>query len=93
MPPIYEKNLQDVIFGTTSFLLNFNELKPPICRFFDWTLLEFLGKLSLLANEVLKCAMNTGREVLVKLLILWTRHSQRGRPALQRQQKKPVKYT
>jgi ankyrin repeat protein len=31
---------------------------------------EFLGNLNLLANEVLKCAMNTGHEALVKLLIV-----------------------
>src|SRR5450432_4505891 len=66
----YKKNLQDVIFDTTLFLLNFNELNPPIYRFFDWTLPEFLGNLNLLANEVLKCAMNTGYEALVKLLII-----------------------
>ncbi|KAF4958299.1 hypothetical protein FGADI_2465 [Fusarium gaditjirri] len=66
----YEKNLQDIIFDTTSFLLNFNELDPPICRFFDWTLPEFLGNLNVLANEVLKCAMDTGNEALVKLLIV-----------------------
>ena len=66
----YEKNLQDVIFDTTLFLLNFNELNSPICRFFDWTLPEFLGNLNLLANEVLKCAINTGHEAMVKLLIV-----------------------
>src|SRR5271168_4182411 len=65
-----EKNLQDVIFDTTLFLLNFNELNSPICRFFDWTLPEFLGNLNLLANEVLKCAMNTGHKASVKLLIV-----------------------
>jgi hypothetical protein len=31
----YEKNLQDVIFNTILFLLNFNELDSPIYRFFD----------------------------------------------------------
>jgi ankyrin repeat protein len=66
----YEKNLQDIIFDTTSFLLNFNELDSPICRFFDWTLPEFLENLNELANEVLKCSMNTGHEALVKLLIV-----------------------
>jgi ankyrin repeat protein len=66
----YKKNLQDVIFDTTSFLLDFNKLDSPICRFFDWTLSKFLGNLNLLANEVLKCAMNTGHEALVKLLIV-----------------------
>jgi len=62
----YEKNLQDVIFDTASFLLNFNQLDSPISRFFNWTLTDFLANLNLLANEVLKCAINTGHEVLVK---------------------------
>jgi hypothetical protein len=72
----YEKNLQDVIFNTVLFLLNFNELNTPICSFFDWTLpeflgnLKFLGNLNLLANEVLKCAINTGHEAVVELLIV-----------------------
>jgi ankyrin repeat protein len=66
----YEKNLEDVIFNTTLFLLNFNKLNSPICRFFDWTLPVFLGNLNSLANEVLKCAMNTGHEASVKLLIV-----------------------
>jgi ankyrin repeat protein len=66
----YKKNLQDVIFDTTLFLLNFNKLNSPICRSFHWTLPEFLGNLNFLANEVLKSAMNTGHEVLVKLLIV-----------------------
>ena len=66
----YEKNLQDVIFNTTLFLLNFNELNTPKCSFFDWTLPEFLGNLNLLANEVLKCAMNTRHEAVVELLIV-----------------------
>jgi hypothetical protein len=63
----YGKDLQDVVFNTTSFLLNFNELNTN--RFFDWTLLEFLEKLDKLAVEVLKCAMDTGHEVVVKLLL------------------------
>jgi hypothetical protein len=33
----YEKNLQDFIFDTFSFLLNFNQLDSPIYRFFDCT--------------------------------------------------------
>ncbi|RYP81792.1 hypothetical protein DL769_001832 [Monosporascus sp. CRB-8-3] len=66
----YEKDLQDVIFDTTAFLLNFNELDPPIRRFFSWTLPEFFRNLNVLANEVLKCAMNIGHEALVKLLIV-----------------------
>jgi hypothetical protein len=71
----YETDLQDVVFNTTSFLFNFNELNT--CRFFDWTLPEFLGKLDKLPVEVLKCAMNTGHEwavqegheVVVKVLL------------------------
>jgi ankyrin repeat protein len=71
----YGKDLQDVIFDTASFLLNFNELNTR--RFFDWTLPEFLGNLESLPAEVLKCVMNTGHEwavqegneVVVKLLL------------------------
>jgi hypothetical protein len=63
----YGKSLQDVIFNTTSFLLNFNKLNTRC--FFDWTLPEFLGKLDNLATEVLKCAMNAGYEVVVELLL------------------------
>jgi hypothetical protein len=66
----YGKNLQDVIFDTTLFLLNFNKLNSPIYRSFGWTLPEFLGNLNFLANEVLKSATNTEHEVLVKLLIV-----------------------
>ncbi|KAL5327092.1 hypothetical protein ACEPPN_004783 [Leptodophora sp. 'Broadleaf-Isolate-01'] len=65
----YEKSLEDTIFDTTSFLLNLNELDPPVYRFFDWTLLEFLSNLHLLANEVLKCAKDTGHKAVVKLLL------------------------
>jgi hypothetical protein len=50
----YGKNLEDTIFNTTSFLFDLNELGPPIYRFFDWTLQEFLRNLDVLANEVLK---------------------------------------
>ena len=63
----YGKSPEDVVFNTTSFLLDFNKLKTP--RFFDWTLPEFLGKLDKLAIEVLKCAMDTGHEVVVQLLL------------------------
>jgi ankyrin repeat protein len=66
----YEKNLQDVIFDTILFLLNFNKLNSPICCFFDWTLPEFLENLNILVNKVLKYAMNKGHEALVKLLIV-----------------------
>jgi len=66
----YEKNHQDIVFDTTSFLLNFNELDFPIYRFFDWTLPEFLGNLNVLANEVLKLAMGTEHASLVKLLVM-----------------------
>ncbi|KAH8693477.1 heterokaryon incompatibility protein-domain-containing protein [Phaeosphaeriaceae sp. PMI808] len=38
----YERNIQDIIFDTTLFLLNFNELDSPICRFFDWTLARWM---------------------------------------------------
>ena len=63
----YGKDLQDVLFNATSFLLNINELN--IRRFFDWTLLEFFEKLDQLAVEVLQCAMDTGHESVVKLLL------------------------
>ncbi|KIN03076.1 hypothetical protein OIDMADRAFT_195666, partial [Oidiodendron maius Zn] len=53
----YNKNLQDIVFDTTSFLLNFSTLN--IHRFFNWTILDFFRKLDTLASEVLKCAMNT----------------------------------
>ena len=56
----YGKNLEDTIFDTTSFLLNLNELGPPICRFFDWKLRDFFINLDVLANEVPKCAKDTG---------------------------------
>jgi hypothetical protein len=65
----YTKDLRDVVFDTTSFLLKFNKLDPPICRFFDWSLPEFLGKLDTLAVEVLKRAMNAGHEAVVQLLL------------------------
>lgn len=65
----YGKSLQDTIFDTVSFLLKLYELDPPICRFFDWTLLEFLENLHILANEVLQCAKDTGHEAVVKLLL------------------------
>jgi hypothetical protein len=64
----YGNSPEDIIFDTTSFLLNFNELGSPICRFFDWTMPKPLGNLNVLANEVLKCAMNTGHEAFVRLL-------------------------
>jgi hypothetical protein len=66
----YEKSLQDVIFDTTSFLLDFNQSDPPICRFFDWELPKFLRNLNSLANEVLECAMNEECEAVVRLLIV-----------------------
>jgi hypothetical protein len=66
----YEKNIQDVIFDTTAFLLHFNELSSPINRFFDWTLPEFFSNLNTLANKVLKYAFDIGHEGLVKLLIM-----------------------
>jgi len=69
LKPNYGKHLQDVIFDTTSFLLDFNKLDTPIYRFFDWTLPEFLGNLNILANEVLKCAMKTRHEAVGKLLL------------------------
>ena len=75
LTPDYGKDIQDVVFNTTSFLLDFNKLN--IRRFFDWTLPEFLGNLDKLLTEVLKCAMNTehkwavqeGHGVVVKLLL------------------------
>jgi hypothetical protein len=70
LKPNYEKDLQDVIFDTTSFLLKFNRLDPPICPFFSWTLPEFFENLNVLANEVLKCAVDIEQEALVKLLIV-----------------------
>jgi hypothetical protein len=66
----YEKNLQDIIFDTTLFLLNFNKLNSSIRRPFNWPLPTFLGNLNFLANEVLKSAMCPGHEVLVQLLIV-----------------------
>ncbi|CZR69985.1 uncharacterized protein PAC_19886 [Phialocephala subalpina] len=65
----YRKELKDVIFDTISFLLDFNELDSPPCRFFDWGFPEFLGNLNSLANEVLKCAISKEYVALVKLLI------------------------
>ncbi|KAH8800858.1 heterokaryon incompatibility protein-domain-containing protein [Xylogone sp. PMI_703] len=65
----YRKSLQDIIFDTTSFLLNLNELSPPICRFFDWTLSDFFDNLHTLANKVLKCAKDTEHGAVVKLLL------------------------
>jgi hypothetical protein len=65
----YEKNIQDVVFDTSLFLLKLNALDSPVCRFFNWTLREFLGKLNVLASEVLKCAANTGHEAVIKLLL------------------------
>lgn len=47
----YEKNIQDVIFDTTLFLLGLNN--SPICRFFNWTLPEFLGHLMYLPMKYL----------------------------------------
>ncbi|RFU26911.1 hypothetical protein B7463_g9427, partial [Scytalidium lignicola] len=61
----YGKSLQDIIFDTVSFLLNLSESDPPIYRFFDWTLPEFLENLHSLANKVLK----DGHEAVVKLLL------------------------
>jgi ankyrin repeat protein len=66
----YEKSLQDVIFDTTSFLLDFNKIESPICRFFDWKLPKFLKSLNSLANEVFECAMNEECEAVVRLLIV-----------------------
>ena len=71
----YGKNLQDVVFDTISFLLNLKALDIP--RFFDWTTSDLFGNLDILANEVLKCAMDTrkewvaqeGFEAVVKLLL------------------------
>lgn len=73
----YNKDLEDIVFDTASFLLNFNTLN--IRRFFDWTISDFFGKLDILASEVLKCAMNTTHkwaaadrheaEAVVKLLL------------------------
>jgi ankyrin repeat protein len=65
----YAKNLEDTIFDTTSFILNLSELDPPICRFFDWTLPEFLRNLDVLANKVLHCAKDTGHKAVVKMLL------------------------
>ena len=65
----YSKKLEDVIFDTTAFILNFNALDSPIRRFFDWTLPEFLGNLNLLANEVFKCAMRAGQGDVARLLL------------------------
>ncbi|KAH9209884.1 heterokaryon incompatibility protein-domain-containing protein [Leptodontidium sp. 2 PMI_412] len=42
----YAKNIQDVVFHTTSFLLNFNALNIP--RFFDWEIPEFFRNLDIL---------------------------------------------
>jgi hypothetical protein len=60
----YKSNIQDVIFDTVSFILNFNELYSPICCFFDWTMPEFSGNLNVLANEVLKCEWILGMKRL-----------------------------
>jgi ankyrin repeat protein len=65
----YEKKLEDVIFDTTSFLLNFNTFDSAIRRFFDWTLPKFFKNLRSLADEVLKCAMDAEQEMVMKLLI------------------------
>ena len=65
----YGKRVEDVIFDTTAFILNFNALDSPISRFFHWTLPEFLGNLPRLANEVFKCAMRTGQDVVARLLL------------------------
>lgn len=66
----YEKDIQDVIFDTVSFLLDFSNLDSLSRRFLVWTLPEFLRNLSSLANEVLKCAINAQQVTLVKLLII-----------------------
>jgi ankyrin repeat protein len=66
----YEKSLPDVIFDTTSFLLNFNKSDSPICRFFDWELSKFLSNLNSLANIVLKSAMDNECEPAVRLLVV-----------------------
>ncbi|KIM96314.1 hypothetical protein OIDMADRAFT_204885 [Oidiodendron maius Zn] len=71
----YRKDIQDVVFDTISFLLNFNTLN--IYRFFNWRVLDLFKNLDILANEVLKCAMNTSHEwaiqeghgAVVKLLL------------------------
>ncbi|KAE8446737.1 hypothetical protein EG329_011642 [Mollisiaceae sp. DMI_Dod_QoI] len=65
----YGKNLEDTIFDTISFLLNLNELEPPICRFLNWTLPKFFENLETLANKVLECAKNIGHKAVVKLLL------------------------
>jgi ankyrin repeat protein len=65
----YEESIQDVVFNTSLFLLKLNDLNSPVCRFFDWTLPEFLRKLNVLATEVLLHAANTGHEAIVKLLL------------------------
>jgi ankyrin repeat protein len=63
----YVRNIQDVVFHTTLFLLNFNALNIP--RFFDWTMPKFFRNLDVLANAVLKCAMDTRHKAVVKLLL------------------------
>ncbi|KIM94272.1 hypothetical protein OIDMADRAFT_184373 [Oidiodendron maius Zn] len=60
----YRKNLQDVVFDTISFLLNLNALH--IRRFFNWTISDLFRNLDVLANEVLKCAMDIGNEWLAQ---------------------------
>jgi ankyrin repeat protein len=65
----YGKNPEDTVFDTTSFLLNLNELDPPICRFFDWTLRDFFTNLDVFANKVLKRAKDTGHQAVVKFLL------------------------
>jgi hypothetical protein len=66
--PDYGKSIEDVVFDTTSFLLNF-KLDSSVNRFLDWTLEIFLENLESLANEVLKCAINANQRSIVKLLV------------------------
>lgn len=64
----YERSMEDVIFVTSAFFLDFHEIasKP---RFFNWTLSDFLLKLDNLDFEVAKCAMSFGYEDVVRPLI------------------------
>jgi hypothetical protein len=66
----YNKELEDVIFDTISFLLDFNKLDSPPCRLFNWGFSEFLENSNSLANEVLKWAIYKEHVALVKLIIV-----------------------
>lgn len=66
----YTKNIEEVIYDTISFLLEFNKLASPPPRFLSWGFAEFLRNLNSLANELLKCAMKEEHVELVNLLIL-----------------------